>query len=282
MNEQWKSNYHTHCNYCDGNGTLKQFTEAAINAGLSDLGFSPHAPVTFDTGWTMKEEDLPNYLNDFGKLKSAYNTKINLHRGLEIDYIPGVVNPADFKKKYELDYTIGSVHFLGQLDDGEFWNVDGMLETFEAGLAYTFKGNIKNAVQTYYALIREMAGKYTPDIIGHLDLIAMHNRGNRFFSDKENWYKSAISDTIDVIADSGCIIEINTGGLTRGKHDEFYPARWIIDEILNRHIPVTIDSDAHKPEQINGYFIEALDFINKSGSCVITSVNNIKCLLFGA
>lgn len=39
----YRQNLHTHNRYCDGSGTLEDFAQAAIAAGLDTLGYSCHA-----------------------------------------------------------------------------------------------------------------------------------------------------------------------------------------------------------------------------------------------
>jgi histidinol-phosphatase (PHP family) len=170
------------------------------------------------------------------------------------------------KKKYHFDFIIGSIHYLGQFPDGTYWTIDGSFGEFEKGLATVFNGDIKAVVQGYYALVKEMVTHYPPDIIGHLDLIKMHNRDNRFFSDTEDWYRQAVWETLQVIAASPCVVEMNTGGLARQRANDFYPTGWILAECARLGIPLTISSDAHKPDQLTGFFPEALSCLQKLDS----------------
>ncbi|MFH0837234.1 MAG: histidinol phosphate phosphatase, partial [Candidatus Aenigmatarchaeota archaeon] len=71
--------------------------------------------------------------------------------------------------------------------------------------------------------------------------------------------------SLDIIAESGCFLEVNTGAIARHGKNSPYPSWGILNNALERNIPIVIDSDAHRPEQINGYFKEAVDILRKMG-----------------
>ena len=43
------SNYHIHSNYCDGKNSLEEMVQAAIQEGLTSIGFTGHAPLPMRT-----------------------------------------------------------------------------------------------------------------------------------------------------------------------------------------------------------------------------------------
>jgi histidinol-phosphatase (PHP family) len=162
------SNFHTHTNYCDGKGSFTDFIN--INQTKS-LGFSSHAPLPFSAGWAMRTERLPDYVNELQKLK-AQEKSIELYTGLEVDYIPGIIAPTDFN---ELDYTIGSIHFVDILPDGRPWEIDGPHTPFLEGLDIIFKNKPREAWGRYFELTREMIRQAPPTILGHLDKMKIQN-----------------------------------------------------------------------------------------------------------
>jgi histidinol-phosphatase (PHP family) len=263
MLKQWQANYHTHTPWCDGQGTLEEFIRVARHGGLRSLGFSPHGILPFRNDWVLHDADVPEYKAEFLRLKEKYCAELDLFWGVEADYIPLLCDPLSQKKQYQFDYVIGSIHYLEALPDGSYWVIDGSLKQFENGLAVIFHGNIRKAVTRYYAVLREMVLRYPPDIIGHLDLIKMHNFTLHYFSEEEDWYREEIEETLRVIAASPCVVEVNTGGLTRQRAPDYYPSPWIIGKCVELGIPLTINSDAHKPEQLTGYFSEALSYLEK-------------------
>jgi histidinol-phosphatase (PHP family) len=249
------TNFHTHSRFCDAPGDPELYIQAARERNVRVLGFSSHAPLPFPTHWTMKPENLTVYCARVRELKIQYAGQIEIYLGLEIDYIPGLTGPhAPQFKSCGLDYCLGSVHYTGQLLDGSYWVVDGSEEEFIQGLRETFKDNIEQAVTAYYALVREMVTTQTPDIIGHLDLIKKNNRGGGYFDENRPWYRAEVEKTLAVIAQSHAIVEINTGGLARGTSHALYPSPWIITRCFELHIPITLNADAHRPEQVVAMF----------------------------
>ncbi|GAG66661.1 unnamed protein product, partial [marine sediment metagenome] len=220
----------------------------------------------FETDWTMKKKDLTEYLEVVRNLKKKYRGKIEIFLGLEVDYIPGIISPVSPEiQEISLDFTIGSVHFLGQLDNGYAWTVDSPLYEFEQGIGASFGGDIKKAVECYYRHMNRMVEEHPPDIIGHFDIIKMNNKYRRFFSEGEKWYRDIVYNSLSVVARSKCVLEINTGGVVRNSSGSLYPSEWILEECLKQNIPITVNSDTHNPSEVDGYFKETFALLKKIG-----------------
>jgi histidinol-phosphatase (PHP family) len=251
-----------HSHYCDGKGLLPEYVAAARAQGMPAIGFSSHAPVPFDCVWCMKPARLDDYLNEVKALQ--HSTKgIELYRGLEVDFIPNVISPSDFAPL--LDYTVGSVHFIDAFADGRPWEIDGLHTLFLEGLEKIFKGNVRAVIQRYFALTREMVQTAAPNIVGHLDKIKIQNPGNKFYAEDESWYVGEIDRTIDAIAESGAIVEVNTRGLYQKKSTTPYPSPWILERLLAKRVPITLSSDAHHPDDITNRFDEAASLLSDIG-----------------
>jgi histidinol-phosphatase (PHP family) len=242
------TNYHCHTNFCDGKKPVADVVAQAASMGMLAIGVSSHAPLPFPNKWSMKPDSFNSYLGEIDKAKEQ-NKSIQVYAGLEVDFIPGKISPFDFKDR--LDYTIGSVHFA---DNG--WEIDNTYDIFLDGLTSNFDGSIRKAIARYFGLTREMVKTTPPNIVGHMDKIKMHNRGNRFFQEEEPWYREQIDLTLDTIAEAGCIIEVNTRGIYQNKTDTTYPSPWILREILKKNIPITLSSDAHHPDDLVNRFPE--------------------------
>ena len=55
----WKRNYHTHTDFCDGQNTPEEMAEAAAKKGFTALGFSGHSYTDFATFYCMTPETFP-------------------------------------------------------------------------------------------------------------------------------------------------------------------------------------------------------------------------------
>lgn len=256
------TNFHMHSHYCDGKGALPDYIAAAAAEGMPAIGFSSHAPVPFDCVWCMKSEQLQDYLLEITVLKRT-TSGIELYAGLEVDYIPGVISPQDFAG--QLDYTVGSIHFVDAFKDGRPWEIDGLHTLFLEGLEKIFKGDIRAAIRRYYELTRDMVKTGSPDVVGHLDKIKIQNPASKFYGEDESWYREEIENTLDVIADSGAIVEVNTRGLYQKKSHTPYPSPWILERMLNRRIPITLSSDAHHPSDITNQFTATASLLHDIG-----------------
>lgn len=264
-NMSW-TNYHSHCKFCDGSDQPYVYAEAAVDEGLLAYGFSSHAPTPFYNPWAMDPDNLRSYVREIKQLRDAWKSHIQIYCGLEVDYVPGVMGPKSlFIRNAELDYTIGSVHFVDKFLDGKPWEIDNTPEIFEKGLKDIFIGNVQKAVSRYFELTRQMVLEECPDIIGHIDKIKMQNLGNKYFNENEDWYRDEVIITLDLIKHTRAIVEVNTRGYYKQKTTETYPSEWILKELYKRNIPVTITSDAHAPSEITAGFEYAADLLKSVG-----------------
>lgn len=239
------SNFHTHSHYCDGKGLIAEYLQAAVNSGVRYIGFSSHAPLPFPCKWCMKLAQLPHYLEGIESAKRSF-PDIQIYKGLEVDFIPGIVSPQTFSSS--LDYTVGSIHFVEQYD-GKGWEIDNTEEVFLEGLDRIFNNDIRAAVTRYLQLTRAMLTTAPPDILGHVDKIKV-NAANHSFDEGERWYRDEISATIKSIVDANIIVEVNTRGQYKKKSPTPYPSPWILEQLHKRKVRITISSDAHHPQDL--------------------------------
>jgi histidinol phosphate phosphatase HisJ family len=247
-------NYHTHTRFSDGTGEPEMFIKQALDLGFDALGFSEHSPLPFENTFALNGTQLEEYSVTVRKMAEQYAVKIKIWLGMEMDYIPGYSEDfAMVAAQCRLDYTIGSVHLVVS-PSGELWFIDGPVpEIYDDGLAYLFDGDIRKAVTAYYHQINRMVETQKPDIIGHLDKIKMHNR-ERYFREDEPWYKALVSETLGLIAETGTIVEVNTRGIYKKRSNTTFPGIEILKQLKKLGVRVTISSDAHKAEELNGAF----------------------------
>ena len=246
-------NYHTHSNFCDGVSNPDEYVYEAIWQDFSTLGFSSHAPVPFENTFALKEERRQEYRQTIRNLQKIYADRIEIYLGLEIDYIPGITRDFDFfRKDMGLDYVIGGVHLVKKEDEEQgLWFIDGpSYKTYDDGLKEVFHNDIRMGVKAYYQSICAMITTQKPDIVAHIDKIKMHNSG-RFFNEDEPWYIALVDEALDVIAQSDCIIEINSRGLYKKRCPDLFPSLAILKKLNRLKVPITFSSDAHAPGELN-------------------------------
>ncbi len=255
--------YHCHTQFCDGASTAEEMVLAAIEANFSALGFSSHAPVPFDACWTMPPQKSEEYTRELLRLKEKYSDKIQIYRGLEVDYIKNETNAlTDAIQAFNSDFLVGSVHFLGKNRyDGERWTVDGDKEEFNAGLQDMYDGDIKRLVKDFVeqsAAMMELGGF---DIVGHIDKIYQH--GMEYFSLDEKWYRNEIISLLELAKSKDYIVEINTKYYHLLKI--MFPHQSFFKELKRLNIPVHVNSDCHQKQMMTASYKEAYQFLKEAG-----------------
>ncbi|AEF82100.1 histidinol-phosphatase [Leadbettera azotonutricia] len=260
---------HTHTSFCDGEGSVEDFCQAAYEKGLQSLGFSAHAPVFrktgIKTGWNLPEENLEAYLDAVRAAKKRWEGKLPVYLGLEVDFIPGLISPGDKDyKEMGLDYTIGSVHFMIP-PKGALFTVDGPIAELESGIREGFGGDTEALVNAYWdneeALIS--GGGFT--VLGHIDLIRKNNAKNRFFREEDAYYRRRIEKIAALAGQRRIVVEINTGGMNRKRIDSPYPSLPLLRLLKENQVPMVINADAHKPGDLDGHYKEACEAMLLAG-----------------
>lgn len=267
------TNYHTHCYYCDGKATPQSYVNTALKKNFVSLGFTSHFPLPFYNKWSMDEQSLRHYLKHIEQLKKQNG--IEVHKGAEVDYIPGLITPAHHRViECGFDYVIGSVHFVDCYADGTPFKVDDKHLNFLRGLREIFKYDVKYLVQRYYQLIRLMVCEATPAIVGHLDKVKVQNWDNQFFDEHATWYQNEVIETLESIKEENCILEVNTRGIYTKRSLEAYPSKWILELARQMDIPITLSSDAHHPDELASKFRETAKMLYTIGYDRLHIFNN--------
>jgi histidinol-phosphatase (PHP family) len=267
---------HTHTVFCDGKDEIESYCRRAWERGFHSLGFSAHAPVTRKTGivsdWNLPDSRLEEYLDAVRAARRRWEGRLPIYLGLEVDYIGGLMGPADRDyREMGLDYLIGVVHYLVP-PRSEPFTVDGSREELERGLGEGFGGDGEALMQAYWdqeaAMIR--AGGF--EILGHVDLIKKNNRppaGRAFFDPAGPAYLRRTGEIAALAGEaasrSGMAVEVNTGGLNRGRVNETYPSPAMLRLFREQGVPAIINADAHRAEDLDGHYGEALETMRRAG-----------------
>lgn len=243
-------NLHSHTQFCDGRGTMDQFARAAADAGLLHYGFTPHSPVPFDTPCNMKADDVPAYLAEVERIRKKYDT-VQFYAGMEIDYLGPDWGPAHpYFAGLDLDYSIGSVHFLpAKSDPSRFIDVDGRPERFVQYMHEYFDDDIEYVVEEFYRRSSAMVRAGGFDILGHLDKIGANASHYLPGIERRRWYLDALNALVDDVIASGVCVEINTKSLAQT--GRLFPRETVVARLYRAHVPLLVNSDTHYPDLIN-------------------------------
>lgn len=134
MNRILTSNYHTHTALCHhASGEIRDYAVAAVEAGLTTLGFSCHAPYPFDNGYVSWFRMLPAeaqaYTDEVNALKEEFRGKLDIKLGYEAEYYPRHFGALlDLAGSLGCDYLILGQHFVNNEHDGNYSGdaIDGL------------------------------------------------------------------------------------------------------------------------------------------------------------
>ena len=257
------TNYHSHCNFCDGAEDAERYVEQAIRQGFTSYGFSSHVRMKdFETGWSLKSERLEEYIRLITSLKEKYAGQIDLYCAFETDFKLSISRRAEMLQKFpQVDYTVGSIHYVGYYRDGRPWEIDGTRETFDRGLHEVFDGDIRRAVDAYFDLTAEMLITEKPDILGHADKIKMHG----YFNETEPWFEARMREILALVKETDTILEINTRGVYKGYTTDFYPAARWVKEAHRLGIRLQVNSDAHQLHELAAKYDQAYRLLQETG-----------------
>jgi len=249
-------NHTTLCNHAEG--SMQEYVKKAIELGIDIYGFSEHAPMkNFCDGYRLTLDKKEFYENSVKQLKQKYSNDIEILLGYEVDFLEGDFILDEIKNS-NVDYLIGSVHYLGD------WGFDNP----------EFIGNYKNKDidkiwEDYFKAVELMAKSGLFNIVGHFDLIKVFN----FLPKKD--IKTMAKDALKAIKKANMVLEINSSGF-RKPIKEQYPSIDLIELAFELNIPITFSSDAHSVEHIGFNYDKVLQIAKKIGYNSCTYFKNME------
>ncbi|MFF2479739.1 histidinol-phosphatase HisJ family protein [Paenibacillus sp. NPDC058071] len=181
--------------------------------------------------------------------------------GVEADFFPG--GEAELKSlldQYELDYVIGSVHFI----DG--WGFDN------PELQYMFEQ--RNLLELYtngFDHVKQAARSGLFDIIAHLDNLKVFN-----YRPDEADMQELYDDVAKTLKEADVASEINTGLAYRYPVKEMCPSPSFLSKLYAHGVPITLGSDSHFPDDIGMMLEEAAQLARETGYREIVYFENRK------
>ncbi|MHA2224117.1 MAG: histidinol-phosphatase HisJ [Candidatus Hodarchaeales archaeon] len=262
--------YHTHTYLCNhASGEVEDYIRAGINRGLKEIGISDHFPMNLLPEhfhiYSMTMIDFPDHLNEIKRLKQKYQDKIVVKISSEVDYFPAafegyreIIKPF----YWDFDYIIGSIHAVP-------W------EGFEAlpidekqAIPIIIELGVDKVFSEYYNSVLDMVRSNFYHVVGHLDLPKKYGLTPQ--NPEVIWQK--VLQVLDEIEKRKMVVEINTSGLR--KNIEQYPSEEMIKELIQRKIPITLGSDAHRPQDVGRDFEEIIKKIKKWGLKELYQISN--------
>ncbi|ADI02343.1 histidinol-phosphatase [Syntrophothermus lipocalidus] len=216
---------------------IRQFLDQARRQGITEIGLAEHE----EWGRRIRPEVL--------EVVRMNASGICVRQGMEIDYnferegeIRGII------KKWDLDFVIGSVHFI----DGWGFDRPDSRSGFDGA-------DIDELYERYFRLVAQAVRSGLFDVIGHLDLIKIW--GHRPARKRDLEY---VEPFLLQMKRSGVVVEINTAGL-RKPVNEMYPSPSLLKALFEADIPITFGSDAHEPGDVGRDLAKARELARQAG-----------------
>ena len=265
------TNYHSHCDFCDGRASMERFLQEAVCCGMSAYGVTSH--TTFPVaGGSLQPDTYPLYFAEAARLREAYRRQIEFYVGLEVDYIDERRNPSsDVYRSMPTDYTIGSVHFV-PTDAGGWMSVDGAFDGFRERLSRFFADDIREVVMRFYEQSRKLAACGGFTIYGHPDKIALNASLYSPDITNESWYEELIVAHLRRLADADFLVEVNTKAWEQ--HHRLFPSAEWLPLVRKLGLRLVVNSDCHYPERVNSGRMEALRILRDAGIDTVWELHN--------
>lgn len=243
--------YHNHTNWSDGGESIAEVVRAAEMFDLKEVGISDHYVVhpSRDVSWSMNTEFLEAYISECKEV--AADASVDVKTGLEVDFFPETFEEIQQRLAPflgEIDYLIGSVHFVGKfpVDEGrEFWDKLSEIE-------------MNRMIIDYWELLRQAAETGYFQIIGHADLTKKFN----MFPTCD--ISGEIAACGKAIAASGAFFEINTAGFEKPV-GEAYPSEQIIKTFMEYGACPLVTADAHNSNDLIQHYDEIYRILERYG-----------------
>jgi histidinol-phosphatase (PHP family) len=230
----------------------ERYREVAEERGIEELGVSEHIH-RFSQSLEVWQHPFwgEQAVDDIYAYCEFVREQTDLRLGLEMDFIPGREDKtANLLERLELDYVVGSVHFVGNfaVDHGGY-------DIWQSGRS------ADEVWRRYFDMLGEAARSGLFDILAHPDLVKMWGGERpRPEGDLRRFYERAIEG----IGESGIAVEVSTAGL-RKPTGEIYPAPAMLEMCLEAGAAVALSSDAHVPGDVGSGYEAALELLESMG-----------------
>jgi histidinol-phosphatase (PHP family) len=257
------TDYHVHLRPDDVDATpaeqyltaanAERYRSAAAERGIDELGVAEHV-YRFTQALEVWQHELWRHSarDDLDSYCAFVREETDLKLGIEADFILGREDRmAELLAGRDFDYVVGSIHFVG----------DGALD-YDLYDIWSAASSPEQVWRTYFEWLGQAAASGMFDILAHADLVKYWGRARRPWpeGDLGRFYEIAM----EAIAASGIAVEVSTAGL-RKPVGELYPARQLLEMVVEAGNPIALSSDAHVPADLGRDYDQALAVLAELG-----------------
>lgn len=248
-----RHDFHLHSDFSgDSDTPAKAMAERALELGIAGMCFTEHEDPYAPGSEIDFSVDFDRYFPHMQKLREEYRDRLNIGIGMEFGLAPHLVSTLDtLTEKYEFDFIIASLHFVG--------GADPYYPAF-------FEGRDERDcyIQFFEEELQALKCFKNFDTLGHMDYVVRYgpNR-NQFYS--YDAYAEYIDPILKYLIENGKCLEVNTGGLKYGLGQP-NPCTGVLKRYreLGGEL-ITIGSDAHAPQHLCFDFEKAEAILKELG-----------------
>ncbi len=252
-----KSSAHVHTTFCDGRSTAREMACSAYKKGFVSLGFTSHAPQTFDPAHCLDPAREEEYKAEIRGIRDEYHGRMAVYLGIERDLL-SVADPRDY------DYFIAAVHYFTG-PDGSFFAVDGPPGDLKRYVDECCGRDGLEMARRYFSLLRDYVTEERPAVIGHFDLVRYNNSRLHLYEEDSEAYRATALEALRAMRETDALLEVNTGGMARGYLDDPYPAPFLLRAWREWNGEVTVSSDCHDATLIEAGYDKAEELLLSLG-----------------
>lgn len=234
------TDYHVHTARCGhAGGTMREYAEAGLRRGLSEMVFTDHLPLYFLPGedpgpaLAMTRAELPGYVEEVLALREEYRGRIDILLGIEADYAEGhEAALRELLSGHDWDVVLGSVH----------WVAGAWIDAPDAARRHDTEGTIFLWWE-YWRLVTKACATGLFDVMAHFDL------PKKFGHRMPASLAASEERAVEAARASGVAVEVSSAGLRKPVEEE-YPAPALLSRLACAGVPIVFSSDAHAPAEV--------------------------------
>ncbi len=247
--------------------TLEEIVRAYVDKGFEWVGLTEHIPpvsADFLLPWEAEEGQTPEsrmerfteYFSTARRLQREYRDSIRILVGFETEGCTGYVEHVNrLRNQFQPDYIVGSVHHVRDIC------IDGRPEWYAQAVAET--GGIEALFCEYFDQQYELIEELKPEVVGHFDLIRMHDKDYRQRLEIPR-IKKRIRRNLERIRDLGSILDFNLRALEKGG-SEPYVSRSILEMARDLGVPCVPGDDSHGVAGVGLHLEKGIEILTQAG-----------------
>ena len=247
--------------------TLEEVVRAYIRKGFKWVGITEHIPpvsADFLWPWDIEEghtaqsmlERFAEYFSVARKLQREYRDSIQILVGFETESYTGyVAHVNSLRNRFRPDYIVGSVHHVRDIC------IDGPPEWYAQAVEEV--GGIDALFCEYFDQQYELLEELEPEVVGHFDLIRMHDTDYRRRLEIPK-IKERIRRNLEKIKDLGSILDFNVRAFQKGG-SEPYVSKSILEMALDLEVPCVPGDDSHGIQGVGLHLEKGIEILKQSG-----------------